>query len=387
MRFNKTRKKYLAFSPPLIEDEGTGEVIDTLKSGWITTGPKTQKFEQEFAEYVGARYAIALNSCTAGLFLSLLVGGIKRGDEVITSPYTYAATVNIILHLGAKPVFSDVEKETFNIDPNQIESKITKKTKAIIPVHFAGRPCNMDAINEIAKRHGLLVVEDAAHAVGAKYKKKMVGVLSDFTCFSFQAVKNLTTAEGGMVTTNNQKWAQKLKILSEDGVKKHVSSARSWFYQVVEPGFRFNMTDIMASLGLWQLRNLERNYKRRLKYYKIYNAGFEKIHAITIPDYKIDGRHALHIYPILLNDKYLKISRDQFIKALEKENISSNVHYIPVHFHSFYKKTLKYKRGDFPNAEYLFDHEVTLPLNLVMEEGDVKDVVSSVKKIIDKYKK
>lgn len=377
----------ITFSPPLIGKEEIEEVVDTLKSGWITTGPKVKQFEEEFARYIGCKHAVVLNSCTAGLFLALLVSGIKKGDEVITSPYTYAATANVIIQAGARPVFADVERKTFNIDPAQILKKITKRTKAIIPVHFGGRPCEMDAINKIAKKYGLVVIEDSAHAVGAKYKDKMIGHTSDFAVFSFQAVKNLTTAEGGMLTTNNKKLAEKIKALSFDGIDRKRIKRKPWFYQVIYPGYRYNMTDVSASLGLWQLRKLEKHYKIRLNLTKAYNKALKKIPGIQTPNFKVNGRHALHLYPVLIKDNCLRINRDQFILALSKENIATNVHFIPLHFHPYYKKTFGYKKGDFPNAEYLFEREITLPLHLQMKTDDVNYIARSIRKIYQKYKR
>jgi len=387
---NDLRKNYnklMSFSPPLIEKEEINEVVKTLKSGWITTGPKVKQFEKEFCRYIGCRYAIALNSCTAGLFLALLVGGIKKGDEVITTPYTFAATANVIIHLGAEPVFVDVDKKTFNIDPGKIEEKITKKTKAIIPVHFGGRPCEMDKILRIAKRHKLIVIEDAAHAVSAKYKNKKIGAISNFTAFSFHAVKNLTTAEGGMLTTNNKQWSEKIRMLAYHGIDKLTQNRESWRYKVIYPGYKFNMTDMAASLGLWQLRKLEKHYQTRLRLVKEYNSGLKKLSAISIPNFKLNGRHSLHLYPILLKDNYLKIKRDKFIMVLKEQGIATNVHYFPLHLMPFYRKKFGYKSGDFPNAEYLYEREITLPLHLQMKTNDVKYIVGKIKKITEKYQK
>jgi len=265
-----TRKKFLLPFRPTIEKEEIKEVVDTLKSGWLTTGPKVQRFEKMVREYIGCKEAIALSSCTAGLHLSLVAANIGSGDEVITTPFTFISTANVILHQGGRPVFVDIKKDTFNIDPLKIEKAITKRTKAIIPVHYAGQPCQMDEILKIAKRHNLVVIEDAAHAIGAKYKGKKIGTIGDYTCFSFYAAKNLTTAAGGMICLQDSKLARKLKILSLHGISKDAwkrySSRGSWYYEVLQPGYKDNMTDIQASLGIHQLEKLERFIKKKLIY-------------------------------------------------------------------------------------------------------------------------
>lgn len=385
------RNDFLLPFRPTIGDEEINEVIDTLKSDWITTGPKTHKFEELFKEYIGSKNAIALNSCTAGLHLSLIVYGIGAGDEIITSPFTFAATANVITHQKAKPVFVDIEKDTYNINSDRIEEAVTDKTKAIIPVHYAGHPCEMDAILKIAKEYDLRVIEDAAHALGAVYKGRKIGTIGDLTSFSFYATKNLTTAEGGMVTTNDDKLAEKIRIMSLHGISKDAwkrySSEGSWYYEILYPGYKYNMTDIQAAIGIHQLKKLEQMQKRREEVAKRYNDTFEDMPEIITPTVKRYVRHAWHLYPILINTDLLRIDRAKFIDALKAENIGTSVHFIPIHLHPYYRDRYGFKRGDFPNAEYVYEREVSLPIYPKMTDKDVEDVIVAVKKIVNYYGK
>jgi dTDP-4-amino-4,6-dideoxygalactose transaminase len=382
------RRLFLSFSPPTIGKAEIDEVVDTLKSGWITTGPKVKKFEEKFSQYVKSKYAIALSSCTDGLFLSLLALGIKEGDEVITTPYTFAATSNVILHCRAKPIFVDIVPETLNIDPRKIASKISSKTKGIIPVHFGGRPCEMNQLLSIARRFNLWMVEDAAHAVGTLYKGQFVGTFGDITAFSFHAVKNLTTAEGGMITTENKSWADFIRINRIHGMNKDAwRKQRSWFYEIIYPGYKCNMTDIQAALGIHQLERLEEFIERRRTIARIYEEKFSKIEEIELFAACINGRNTYHLFLIkLLLDK-LKISRDNFIQAMFAENIAVNVHYIPIHYHPYYKKKFGYRPGSFPVAEKIFSRVVSLPIYPKMTDDEVMDVVNAVNKLIEYYRK
>jgi len=384
------RKNFLPFCQPNISKEEIDEVVDTLNSDWITTGPKTKEFEKRFAEYVGTKYAIAVSSATAGMHLSLIASGIGKGDEVITTPYTFAATANVIIHSQATPVFVDIKKDTFNIDPLKIEEAITNNTKAIIPVHFAGQACDMDEILQIAKRHKLVVIEDAAHAVSSEYKGKKIGSISNLTAFSFYATKNLTTGEGGMVTTNDEELANKIAIMSLHGISKDAwkryGRQGSWYYEIMYPGFKYNMTDIQASIGLHQLVKIEEFLKIRLKYVKMYQEAFEELPQIIIPKDIVPGRHAWHLYCILIKLEALKINRDKFIEALSAEGIGTSVHFIPIHLHPFYKNTFGFKKGDFPNAEWVYEREISLPLHPKLKTQDVEDVILAVKKIVERYK-
>jgi dTDP-4-amino-4,6-dideoxygalactose transaminase len=321
--------------------------------------------------------------------LALVAAGVRQGDEVITTPFTFVSTVNVILHQGAKPVFADIDRETYNIDPSKIEQVITKKTKAIVAVHFAGQPCDMDEISKIAKKYNLILIEDAAHAFGSEYKEKKIGTISDFTCFSFYAAKNLTTAEGGMIVAKSDKMAEKIKILSLHGMSrdawKRYLAGGSWYYEVIYPGYKYNMPDILASLGIHQLRKIEKFISKKEKIADIYKKELGFLGEIIIPKVKDKVRHSWYLYPILINQEFLKIKRDKFIEALKAENIGASVHFIPVHLHPFYKKKFGFKKGDFPNSEYVYNRIVSLPIHSAMSFNDAKDVVRAVKKIINYY--
>lgn len=383
------RKTFLPFSLPLLGEEERDELRKTLDSGWITTGPKTRRFEADFRKYIGSKYAIAVSSCTAALHLSLAAIGVDERDEVITTPFTFAATGNVIVHQKAKPVFVDINKQTLNVDPEKIRRKITAKTKAIIPVHFGGQPCDMDEILKIARRRRVLVIEDAAHAVGAEYKGEKIGTIGDITTFSFYPIKNITTGEGGMVTTNSKKWADKIRILSLHGITsnawKRYSSKGSWYYEIMFPGYKYNMTDMQASLGIHQLKKLPKFLEIRTKFAKIYDKAFNSISQIILPRVDNKVKHARHLYTVLLNLKSLRINRNDFIKELYAENIGTSVHFIPLHLHPYYKKSFGYKKGDFPNAEYIYERIISLPLYPKMCEEDVHNVIEAVEKIIKYY--
>jgi len=385
------RNDFLPPFKPMIGNEEIDEVIDTLKSDWITAGPKTHRFEEMFKEYIGCKHAITVNSCTAALHLSLVANKIGKGDEVITSPFTFAATADVIEHQNATPVFIDIDRETYNIDPAKIEKKITEKTKAIIPVHYAGHPCEMDDILRIARKNNLIVIEDAAHAIGAVYKNKKIGSIGDITCFSFYATKNLTTAEGGMVTTNNTKVAEKIRILRLHGISKDAwkrySSEGSWYYEILYPGYKDNMTDIQASIGICQLKKFAKMQKRREEISKRYREEFEDMPEIIIPTVRKYVRHAWHLYPIQLRTELLRIDRNKFIEALKAENIGTSVHFIPIHLHPYYRNRYGFKRGDFPIAESVYDHEISLPIYPKMTNKDVEDVIAGVKKIVAYYRR
>ena len=393
MKANVERKQeeFLPFALPLISEREIQEVVDTLQSGWITLGPKTKRFEKHFRNYIGSKHAIAVNSCTAGLHLSLVAAEIGEGCEVITTPFTFAATSHVILHVGAKPVFVDVDKNTCNIDVNQIKEVINSKTKAIMPVHFAGHPCDMNEIMSIAQKYGLFVIEDAAHALAAKYYDQNIGNIGDMTSFSFYATKNITTGEGGMVTTNNDDLAEKIRLLSLHGISKDAwkrySADGNWFYDVVCPGYKYNMSDIQAALGLWQLEMIDQFQNKRQEYARIYNKAFQDLPEIEIPYVKDGIEHAWHLYVIRLNLDLLKIDRNDFIKALYAENIGTSVHFIPLHLHSFYRKRYGFKYGDFPNSEYLYQRVISLPLYPKMAISDVERVIEAVKKVIKQYRR
>ncbi|MCG7345501.1 DegT/DnrJ/EryC1/StrS aminotransferase family protein [Sporosarcina sp. ACRSL] len=384
------KERTIPYALPLIGDEEIKEVIDTIKSNWLSKGPKTVQFEEEFARYVGANYAVGVNSCTAGLHLAQLAVGIGQGDEVITTPYTFAATVNTILHTGATPVLVDIDYETMNIDPTKIEEKITTKTKAIIPVHFAGYPCDMKGIKEIADKYNLYVIEDAAHAVYTKYHETMIGNVGDITCFSFYATKNLVTGEGGMITTNDREIAERIRMMSLHGMSKNAwnrySDKGSWYYEIEDAGYKYNMTDIQAAFGIVQLNKLQEFQEKRAEYAHIYNQAFRGIEGITIPYSDEIHRHAWHLYVIRIDQDKFTIDRAQFIEELGKRGVGVSVHFIPIPVHPYYKK-LGYDIKHFPQSEKAYNGAISLPLYPRMSNEDVQYVVEVVKDVSNKFRR
>lgn len=384
-----TRKNFLIFGKPKITSAEIKEVVSSLKSGWIGTGPKVAKFESMFGEYVGAKYSVAVNSCTAGLHLCLLAFGIKQGDEVITSPMTFAATANVIEHVGAKPVFVDIDVSTQNIDVNKIEAAITKKTKAIIVVHMAGLPCDMDAILKIAKKHQLVVIEDAAHAIGASYKGRKIGTIGDATVFSFYATKNITTGEGGMVTTNSSKIAKFIQLYALHGLSrgawKRYSDAGFKHYLVEAPGYKYNMMDLQASIGIHQLERFEKGQSRRRVIWGMYNKLLADL-PVKLPS-KPDKSlvHAHHLYTILVDLRKIKVSRDQIQHAIHAEGIGTGIHFVSIHLHPYYRKKYGFKRGMFPNAEYVSSRTISLPIGANVSNEDIHDVVMALRKVLTYY--
>jgi len=385
---------YLPFVSPSIGEEEEQEVLDTLRSGWLTTGPKVGRFERQFAEYVGAANAVAVSSCTAALHLSLVAAGVSPGDEVITSPLTWAATANVVIHQGATPVFVDVDRSTLNIDPALIERAIGPKTKAIIPVHIAGLPCEMDAIQAVADKHGPCVIEDAAHALGAQYRGKNIGTISEFTCFSFYPIKNITTIEGGMITVAEEGIADRLRVLSNFGMskdawKRYSKEQPSGYHppEVVYPGYKYNMTDVQASLGLHQLEKLAGFIAARERYAQVYDRAFADVDEIELPALPAHLKHALHLYIIILDIDRLKITRNEFIDALRAENIGAGIHFVSLHLHQYYRERYGFRPDDFPNANYLSDRIISLPLYPKMTEKNAHDVIVAVKKIINHARK
>ncbi|AFV03702.1 MULTISPECIES: DegT/DnrJ/EryC1/StrS family aminotransferase [unclassified Dehalobacter] len=384
------REQFLPYALPLIEDDDIEAVVDSLKSNWISKGPKTGKFEKRFAEYIGVKHAIALNSCTAGLHIALLAAGVGAGDEVITTAMTFAASSNVIIHCGATPVLVDIDPQTMNIDPAKIEEKITSKTKAIIPVHLAGLPCEMDKIMQIAKEYNLFVLEDAAHGTYTKYKDRMVGTIGDAAAFSFYATKNLATGEGGMVTTNDDELANKMRVLSLHGMSRNAwnrfSEKGSWYYEIEYPGYKYNMTDIQAAMGMTQLAKLESMQARREVIWQRYNEAFSKLPELEVPADFDYARHARHLYMIRLNLAKLTVNRAEVIELLKEENIGTSVHYIPLPYHPYYRDTYGYKPGDFPKTEALYERIISLPLYPRMSDADVQDVIEAVQRVIEKIR-
>ena len=379
------KQESLPYFQPSISEEEIKEVVDVLHSGWLTMGPKVLEFEGLIAEYTGAKHAICVDSCTAALHLSLLALDIGKGDEVITTPFTFAATGNTIIHTGAKPVFVDIKRDTYNIDPQKIEAAITPRTRAIMPVHYAGQPCEMDAIMEIAEKHNLFVIEDAAHAIGAEYKGRKIGVIGKSTCFSFYVTKNITTGEGGAITTDDDKFAERLRSLRLHGMSKDAwnryTSKGSWYYEIVDCGWKYNMTDIHAALGVQQIKRLDEFIDIRRKYAALYNRGFSHSEGIITPREDPDAKHVYHIYPLLLES-----IRDEFIEKLSEKGISCSVHFIPLHLHPYYRREFGFKKGDFKNAEWAYEREVSLPLYPKMTEKNVRDVIAATKEVIRQCK-
>lgn len=383
----KPRKNFLPIATAVFGKEEEKEIIQTLKSGWITLGPKTKKFEELLAKYTGAKYAIALNSCSAALHLAMIALGIKEDDEVITTPFTFAATAQAIIHCRAKVVFVDIDPKTFNIDPKKIEKAITQKTKAIIPVDYGGLPVDLDTILSIAKRHQLYVVEDAAHSIGAKYKERNIGTISDLTCFSFHPVKNMTTGDGGAIVTNNKNLAEKIMILRVNGMDKESwkrsSSDGSWDYAIVEEGYKYHMNDIAASLGIHQLKKLDKFILIRKQLADIYDDQLRGLKEVLIPSRKPNTTHAHNIYGILIDISALKISRNEIIERLKDFNIGSVVYFRPLHSQPYFQKKFGYKMGDFPNAKYVFERLICLPIYAGMKKADAIFVAKALKRIIN----
>ena len=382
------RKDFLTFGAPLIEDDEISEVVDTLQSGWLGTGPKVARFEADFKKYKNADYAIAVNSGTAALQLSICAAGIKPGDEVITSALTFCATVNAIIHSGAKPVLADCDIETQCISPNSILEKITPKTKAIIPVHFAGYACDMDAIMSIAEKYNLIVIEDCAHAIETKYKGKHVGTFGSFGCFSFYVTKNVATGEGGMVLTKTQNDADQIKILALHGMSKdawHRFTDNGYkHYEVVSPGFKFNMMDLQAAIGIHQLKRVERNLQIRNKIWNQYQSAFEELPIQLPADHEPYVKHGRHLYTVLVDSAKCGISRDEFIGALFSENIGTGVHYRSIPMHLYYQETFGWKPEQFPNSDKIGQETASLPLSANLNEQDVEDVINAVHKILNR---
>jgi len=384
------RKNFLLPFKPAIGKEEMNAVLNVLRSGWITTGPRVHEFEEQAKAYLGSKQAIALSSCTAALHLALVVAGVGQGDEVITTPFTFISTVNVIVHQKATPVLVDIERDYYTIDPKKIERAITKKTKAIIAVHYAGQPAALAEIKKIAKKYKLFLIEDAAHAMGTEYQGEKIGKQSDAACFSFYAAKNLAMAEGGLLVFKNPALAKKARLYSLHGMSrdawKRYSASGSWYYEVLVPGFKYNLTDIQAAMGLEQLKKLEGFFERKRAIAKLYNEAFGAIPELSIPKVRASSTHTYYLYPLLLNTKKLAINRDKFIDALKAENIGTSVHFIPVHLHPYYQKTFDFKKGDFPVTEWVFDRILSLPIHAAMTMNDANDVVRAVQKIIHYYK-
>jgi dTDP-4-amino-4,6-dideoxygalactose transaminase len=390
------RKNFLPFSPPLIGDEEINEVADTLREGWITTGPKVKRFEEEFAAFVGSRSALALNSGTAAMHVALAALGVGPGDAVITTPMSFCSSVHVIEQVGAKPVLVDVQPDTLNIDPERVEEVLKSAIRspqsairAVLPVHLYGHPCDMKVIMDIAGKYHLKVIEDAAHALPAKFDGHMIGTIGDLTAFSFYSTKNMTTAEGGMLTGKSE-LIEEARLWSLHGMDrdawKRYSSEGSWYYEVIRPGFKYNMPDIAAAIGIQQLRKLNKFQTCRKEIVSRYNEAFSKFEELQIPVKRTEVEHAWHLYVIRLNLSRLKITRNQFIEELKSRNIGTSVHFIPVHLHPYYRDKYGYKPDDFPVAYREYQRIVSLPLYPKMTDQDVEDVVEAVSEVVKRFR-
>ncbi len=381
-------KEFIIFGAPDIKDEEINEVIDSMKKGWLGTGPKVAKFEKDFASYIQNPNAAAVNSCTAALHLSIIASDIGPGDEVITTPMTFCATVNAIIHTGATPVLVDVDLGSMNIAPEKIEKKITSKTKAIEPVHFAGRACEMNAICEIAAKYNLKIIEDCAHSIETEYNGKKTGSFGDFGCFSFYATKNVVTGEGGMVIAKDEKSIARIKILALHGMSqdawKRFSDQGYKHYQVVEAGFKYNMMDLQAAIGIHQLARVDANWNRRKEIWKIYNEELKKL-PITLPsDPTKNTKHAHHLYTIMIDEKKTGISRDKFLDLMTKEKIGVGVHYLSIPEHPYYQNRYNWNPDKYPNAKIIGRQTVSIPISPKLTNEQVYRIVDSIKKIIQK---
>jgi len=394
---------FLPFALPDIDHTELTQIQEALNSGWVTTGPKTRQFEAEFATAVGAKHAIAVNSCTAAMHLALEAIGLQRGDEVITTPYTFAASAEVIRYFDARPVLVDICADDFNIDPRRIEAAITSRTKAIIPVHIAGLPADLDAIAAIAAKYNLAIIEDAAHAFPTRYKGRMIGSkvshqpstngqvdtlrnLQHAVCFSFYATKTITTGEGGMICTDDDALAERCRIMALHGISKDAwkryTAEGSWYYEIIAPGYKYNLTDIASAMGLAQLAKAERMWQRRCDIAQAYSAAFCQLPELQIPTEGEDSQHAWHLYMLRLNLNQLEIDRAQFIEALKARNIGVSVHFIPLHLHPYYRTTYGYQAEDFPLAYREYQREISLPIYSKMSDQDVQDVIEAVSNIV-----
>ncbi|HZV82504.1 MAG TPA: DegT/DnrJ/EryC1/StrS aminotransferase family protein [Geobacteraceae bacterium] len=381
------RQEFLPFSRPTIDDDEINEVVDSLKSGWITTGPKVKRFEDAFRAYVHAPFAVPLSSATAGLHLTLLALGIRSGDEIITTPMTFASTLSICILCGARPVLVDIEPGTLNIDAARIREKITSATRAIIPVHFAGQSCDMDPIFALAKEFNLTVIEDAAHAAGTEYKGARIGSLESISIFSFHPNKNLTTGEGGMVCTPDESLAEEISLLKFHGMSreawKRFAASGTPNYDIVIPGFKYNMMDIQAAIGIHQLPKLDGFIERRREIAEFYNSSFADVAELSLPTYApYQQRHAWHLYTPLIRIEKLALDRDRFMDELKKLNIGSGLHYKAIHHHAWYRENMPQPAGSLPHADYASDRILSLPLFPRMTDDDARDVVEAVKTVI-----
>jgi dTDP-4-amino-4,6-dideoxygalactose transaminase len=382
----RPRERFLTFGAPDIHQDEIDEVVASIRSGWIGTGPKVARFEEDFKRYKGAGNVVAVYSCTAALHLSMLASSVGEGDEVITTPMTFCASVNSIIHTGATPVLADVDPRTMNIDPARVAEKITPRTRAILPVHFAGRACEMDALCALAKQHNLMIIEDCAHAIETEYHGKKAGLFGDFGCFSFYVTKNVITGEGGAVIAKDDAMAARIKVLALHGMSKDAwrrFSDSGWVhYQVIEAGFKYNMMDIQAAMGIHQLKRVERNWLRRREIWNRYNDGLRGLPIELPAEPDPDTRHAYHLYTIMVDEARCGIQRDDFLSAVQREGVGLGVHYLSIPEHPFYRKTFGWSPDEYPNAARIGRHTVSLPLGPRLSNDDVDDVIEAVRRVL-----
>jgi dTDP-4-amino-4,6-dideoxygalactose transaminase len=384
----RTKDRFLVFGSPLIGTAEIDEVVSCMKSGWLGTGPKVAEFEDDFKTYKKAPYAVAVNSCTAALHLAILAAGVKPGDEVITTPLTFCATINAIIHAGARPVLADVDPLTMNIDPARVVEKITPRTRALLPVHFAGRPCNMRSLGAIAEDHGLKLIEDCAHAIETEYHGQKAGTFGEFGCFSFYVTKNVVTGEGGMVLARNEEDAARVKMLALHGMSKDAwkrfGDEGYKHYFVMECGFKYNMMDIQAAIGLHQLKHVEENWLRREQIWQRYQSAFADLPLVLPAPSEQGTRHAYHLYTILVDETRTGISRDAFLDTMTVENIGVGVHYLSIPEHPYYQQAFGWCPEDYPHAMRIGRQTASLPLSAKLSDDDIADVVQAVKKSLRK---
>jgi perosamine synthetase len=382
------RKTLLPYGRQSIDENDIQAVVETLRSNWLTTGPKVAEFEEALAAWVGAKYGVSFSSGTAALHAAVFAAGLNPGDEAITSPMTFAATANCVLYQGATPVFADVLADTLNLDPQQEAARITSRTKAILPVDYAGHPADLEPILQLAEQHGLIVIEDACHALGAEYRGRRVGGITHMTVFSFHPVKHLTTGEGGMVTTDNAKFAETLRRFRNHGIStdaRQRQSAGQWNYEMVLLGFNYRLTDVACALGISQLQKLQENLTRRRTIAARYGQAFRNALGLMLPVTRLDVNPAWHLYPIRVDPRGIKSGRADVFRALRAENIGVNVHYIPVHLHPYYRDRFGYKGGECPVAEDAYEGLISLPMFHAMTDQDVEDVIRAVSKVLSHY--
>ena len=387
----RTREQFLPFAAPLVGQEEVDAVVECVRSGWLTTGFKVKEFEKAFAEAIGCRHALAVNSCTAALHLALEAIGVGPGDEVITSPMTFTATAAVVEHMGARPTFVDCEPDTLNLDARALEKSITPRTKAVLPVHFAGQACDMDAILEIARRRGIKVIEDAAHAIPTRYKGRLIGTIGDITCFSFYATKNVTTGEGGMVATDDDGYAQRVRLMHLHGMSrdawKRYQEGGSWSYEILAPGFKYNLSDVAAAIGIPQLRRCDEFHARRSLIARRYHEAFAGLDGLRVPAVADEFSHAWHLYVIQLELDALRIDRDEFIRELGRRKIGVSVHFIPLHIQPYYRDRYGYAAGDLPNAFGAFQRIISFAIYAKMTDEDVEDVIAAVLDTVESFRR